>query len=335
MRPSGVLRLVLMAFFLMSSMHAATWKYAMGEGESDPQGIYAMKFKEEIEKNSDHKIQVYPVGTLGEEADILEQAQAGLLQFIGQSTGYMGASIPEMDVFFVPYLMPTDPQQLDTFFRNSKAINEMFPEIFRKHGLELLAMFPEGEQVVTTMEEFRSPEDLRGKKIRVMPGSPLLIETYRAFGASPTPMSWGDLIGALKTNMVDGQENPTVWIEAYGLDELTKVMTYMGHNHFTAAAMAESNFFNSLSDADKKLIKNASDAALKHILKVAQELDATGLEKIKKKNPSYKIVRLSEKERDAFRKRVVQVEKSFVEKAGKSGEGILKQMKADLKAAMQ
>jgi len=185
------------------------------------------------------------------------------------------------------------------------------------------------------MEEFRSPEDLRGKKIRVMPGSPLLIETYRAFGASPTPMSWGDLIGALKTNMVDGQENPTVWIEAYGLDELTKVMTYMGHNHFTAAAMAESNFFNSLSDADKKLIKNASDAALKHILKVAQELDATGLEKIKKKNPSYKIVRLSEKERDAFRKRVVQVEKSFVEKAGKSGEGILKQMKADLKAAMQ
>lgn len=335
MRLNTILRLAVAGAFAATAMQAATWKYAMGEGETDPQGIYAMKFKEEIEKNSDHKIQIYPVGTLGEEADILEQAQAGLLQFIGQSTGYMGASIPEMDVFFVPYLMPTDEQQLDTFFRNSKAINEMFPKIFRNHGLELLAMFPEGEQVVTTMEEFRSPEDLNGKKIRVMPGSPLLIETYRAFGASPTPMSWGDLIGALKTNMIDGQENPTVWIEAYGLDELTNVMTYMGHNHFTAAAMAELNFYNGLSDADKKLVRDASEAALKHILKVAQELDAKGLEKIKKDNPDYKVVRLTEEERDVFRARVADVEKSFVEKAGESGEKILKQMKADLKAATE
>lgn len=317
-----------------TGLQAAEWKYAMGEGLADPQGIYATKFKEEIEKNSNHTLQIYPVGTLGEEADILEQAQAGLLQFVGQSTGYMGATIPEMDVFFVPYLMPTDPKQLDKFFRNGKAINEMFPKIFRKHGLELLAMFPEGEQVVTTMEEFRTPADLKGKKIRTMP-SPLLLETYKAFGASPIAMSWGDLIGALKTNMVDGQENPTVWIEAYGLDELTKVMTYMGHNHFTAAAMAESNFYNSLGDADKKLIQDASDAALSHILQVAQELDAKGLAKIKESNPGYKIVRLSEEERDAFRKRSAQVEKEFIKKAGKSGEDILNQMKADLKSAMQ
>ena len=317
-----------------TGLQAANWKYAMGEGLEDPQGIFASKFKEEIEKNSKHTLQIYPVGTLGEEADILEQAQAGLLQFVGQSTGYMGASIPEMDVFFVPYLMPTDPQQLDKFFRNGKAINEMFPEIFRKHGLELLAMFPEGEQVVTTMEEFRSPEDLRGKKIRTMP-SPLLLETYKAFGASPIAMSWGDLIGALKTNMVDGQENPTVWIEAYGLDKLTKVMTYMGHNHFTAAVMAESNFYESLSAEDKKLINEASEVALKHILQVAQELDAQGLAKIKESNPEYKVVRLTEEEREVFRQRSAQVEQEFIKKAGKSGEAILNQMKADLEVAME
>lgn len=331
MRPNGVLRLVLMAFFLMSSMHAATWKYAMGEGESDPQGIYAMKFKEEIEKNSDHKIQVYPVGTLGEEADILEQAQAGLLQFVGQSTGYMGASIPEMDVFFVPYLMPTNPQQLDAFFKNGKAINEMFPKIFREHGMELLAMFPEGEQVVTTMKEFRSPEDLRGIKIRTMP-SPLLLETYKAFGASPIAMSWGDLIGALKTNMVDGQENPAVWIEAYGLDGLSKVMTYMGHNHFTATAMANLDFFNGLDPKDQTLIRNAAAVARAHVLEVAQEFDAIGREKIKAKNPDYKIVHLSEEERAVFRARTASVEKAFIQRSGKRGEEVLKQMKADLAA---
>ena len=119
----------------------------------------------------------------------------------------------------------------------------MFHDIYREQGLELLAVFPEGEQVVTTMKEFHTPEDLEGMKIRTMT-SPLLLETYKAFGASPIAMAWGELIGALKTNMVDGQENPTIWIEAYGLDDLTKVLTYTGHGQYTTAVMANADFYD-------------------------------------------------------------------------------------------
>jgi TRAP-type transport system periplasmic protein len=46
------------------SAQAATRKYAMEEGVTDPQGMYALKFKEEIEKNSKNKIKIYPVGAL-------------------------------------------------------------------------------------------------------------------------------------------------------------------------------------------------------------------------------------------------------------------------------
>ena len=179
--------IVVLAF----NVQAAEWKYAMGEGETDPQGIYAMAFKNFIEENSRHTIKIYPVGSLGEETDMLEQTKAGILQFLGQSTGYMGGTIPEMDLFTLPYVMPTDTKQLDYFFKNSKVINEMLPPIFNKHGLELLAIFPEGEMAVTTFVPFHSPADLKGKKMRVMPGSPILVETYKAFGASPVPMSWG------------------------------------------------------------------------------------------------------------------------------------------------
>lgn len=325
------LLVIAVIFLTVTATHADTWKFAFEEGFSDPQGLYALKFKEEIEKNSNHKIKLYPIGTLGETADAMEQAQAGLLQFIDQSPGYTGAMIPEADVFQVPYLMPSDPEKLDKFFKESKAINEMFPKIYRKHGLELLSIFPEGEQAVTTMKEFRSPADLAGMKIRTMP-STLLLETYKAFGASPIAMTWGELIGALKTNMVDGQENPTVWIEAYGLDELTKVLTYTGHNHYTTAVMANGNFYNKLSSADKKLVQNATAASQKYILEKAKDMDALGLGRIVRSNPDYKIVTLTEKERLLFKEKAKQVEKKFIELAGKKGEEILKQMKADLKA---
>jgi TRAP-type C4-dicarboxylate transport system substrate-binding protein len=317
-----------------TTVQADNWRYAMEEGLTDPQGLFATRFKEEIEANSDHTIQIYPVGSLGESADAMEQAQAGLLQFIDQSPGFTGALIPEAEAFLVPYIQPTDPQEVRTFFKEGVAVNEMFHGIYREQGLELLAVFPEGEQVVTTMEEFRSPEDLDGMKIRTMT-SPLLLETYTAFGASPIAMAWGELIGALKTNMVDGQENPTIWIEAYGLDDLTKVMTYTGHGQYTTAVMANADFYDGLGDEDKTLVQNASQAALDYILDVAVDLDAIGLARIRETNPDYKIVRLTEEERAVFKERAKQVEAAFIDRAGDRGAAILAQMKLDLIAAQQ
>lgn len=314
------------------SLSAAEWKYAMGEGLEDPQGIYAVAFKNFIEENSRHTVEIYTVGSLGEETDMMEQAQAGILQFLGQSTGYMGGTIPEMDLFTLPYVMPTDTAELDYFFKNSKVIYEKLPPIFREHGLELLSVFPEGEMAITTFEPFDSPEGLDGKKIRVMPGSPILVETYEAFGASPVPMSWGDLIGALKTNMIDGQENPTVWIEAYGLDNLTKVLTYIGHGHFNASVSANKAFFDDLSRRDKKLVRLAAEHAHKVILKEARKLDAYGLGRIVRTNPDYQINTLTEAERAPFKEAAEKVQASFAANSD-TNKAILEQMKADLEAA--
>lgn len=325
---AGVLLIATTSF----SVYAAEWKYAMGEGVSDPQGIYAMAFKQFIEENSRHKIKIYPVGSLGEETDLLEQTRAGILQFLGQSTGYMGGTIPEMDLFTLPYVMPTDTKQLDYFFKNSKVINEMLPPIFAEHGLELLAIFPEGEMAVTTFEPFRSPQDLEGKKMRVMPGSPILVETYEAFGASPVPMTWGDLIGALKTGMVDGQENPTVWIEAYDLDHLTKVLTYTGHGHFNASVSANKSFFDGLSRRDKKLVRAAAAHAHKVILEEAEKLDAYGIGRIVRTNPDYRIVTLTQAERKPFKKAAKAVQASFASKSA-SNKRLLDQMMTDLEEA--
>ncbi len=324
--------LVISGLIMTTSLSAATWKYAFGEGTNDPQGIYATAFKKFIEENSRNKIKLYKIGSLGEETDLMEQTRAGLIHFLGQSTGYMGGTIPEMDIFTLPYVLPTNTKQLAYFFKNSKVVNEMLPSIFKKHGLELLSVFPEGEMAVTTFEEFRSPSDLKGKKIRVMPGSPILVETYKAFGASPQPMSWGDLVGALKTGMVDGQENPTVWIEAYGLDKLTKVLTYTGHGHFNASVSANKKFFDGLSKRDKKLIIDAASYAHKVILDESEKLDVYGLGKIIKTNPTYKIVVLTKEERAVFKEKAKKVQNSFASKSD-SNKKILNQMIKDLEEA--
>ncbi len=322
----------LMASALTAS--ADTWRYAFEEAMDDVQGVFAQKFKEEVEANTDHQVQLFPYGTLGESADTMEQTQAGILQFVDQSPGFTGSLIPEAQVFFVPYLLPQNTDALGEFFRTSEAINEMFPELYAEQGLELLTMFPEGEVCVTTQEPLTKPSDLNEVKVRVMT-NPLLVESYQAFGATPTPLPWGEVYGALQTGIIQGQENPMFWNWSANMYEVSEYITCIGHNNFTTAVMANKDFYDGLPEGDQQVIQSAIDVAFDHIIEYQQGLHAESIEKIKEAKPSITITNLSKEQRQPFIEAGKKVEERFVEMTGDSGKAILEQMKADLEAVAQ
>ena len=313
-----------------NAVHADNWRYAHEEYEGDVQDVYAYAFKDYIEDNSEHTLQIYRFGELGESDDIMEQTQAGILQFVNQSPGFTGSLIPEAQIFFIPYLLPTDMDMVIDFFRESEAINEDFPELYAENGLELLQMYPEGEMVVTVDEAITSPEGFQNKKIRIMT-NPLLAETYRAFGATPTPLPWGEVYGALQTNQIQGQENPIFWIQSGGLYEVSPNLVFTGHGWFTTAAMANKNFYDGLSDGDQQLIQDAADHAFEEIIVHIDGLADEALDKITADSDEVTVTRLNEEQIQAFRDRAPRVEKKFIEMTGESGEELLNQFKEDLK----
>ena len=312
---------------------ADTWRYATEEAApTDVQNVFAEQFKQYVEENSDHTVQVFPFGTLGESESIMEQTQSGILQFVNQSPGFTGSLIPEAQVFFVPYLLPQSEEALQTFFRESVAINQMFPELYAEQGLELLTMYPEGEVCMTTQEPVTSPADLQEVKFRVMT-NPLLVESYRAFGATPTPLPWGEVYGALQTGIIQGQENPGFFLESTNIYEVTDVITCIGHNNFTTALMANQDFYDGLPEEDQMLIQAATEAAFDYILDYQSGLHEQALENIMEAKPDMQINILSAEQRQPFMDTAGSVEEEFISMTGESGQAILEQMKADLEAA--
>lgn len=307
------------------------WRYAHEEYEGDVQDVFAYKFKEYVEDNSANTVQIHRFGELGESDDIMELTQAGVLQFVNQSPGFTGSLIPEAQIFFIPYLLPVGDQDIISFFKDSKAINEMFPALYEEQGLELLAMYPEGEVVVTADEKVTSPEEFKGKNIRVMT-NPLLSETYTAFGATPTPLPWGEVYGALQTNIIQGQENPIFWIQSGGLYEVSPNLIFTGHSQFVTAMMANQEFYNGLSDDDKQLVQDATAYARQHIFEYVPGLGEEMLKKIQEDSDKVTVTRLTEEQRQVFRSRAPQVEAKFIDMTGESGENLLNQFKADLEA---
>jgi TRAP-type C4-dicarboxylate transport system substrate-binding protein len=325
----SIVAVILVSLGIAGPASADIWRYAHEEYKGDVQDVFAQNFKTYIEEHSDHKIQIYRFGKLGESDDILEQAQAGVLQFVNQSPGFTGALIPETQIFFIPYVMPTDMDTVVRFFRQSKAINETFPKLYAKKGLKLLQMYPEGEMVVTADEPVTRPSDFKGKKIRVMT-NPLLSATYKAFGATPTPLPWGEVYGALQTHMIQGQENPIFWIESGRLYEVSPNLIFTRHGWFTTAMMANKTFFDNLPPGDKQLVRSAADYAFGETIKHIDGLSERALRKIRKASPDVTVTRLNPAQIERFKKRASRVERKFIDMTGDSGRKLLEQFHSDL-----
>ena len=82
--------------------------------------------------------------------------------------------------------------------------------------------------VTSSTREIRTPDDLKGFKIRVPP-APMLTSLFKALDAGPAPINFNELYSALQTKVVEGQENPLAIIATARLYEVQKSCSLTGH----------------------------------------------------------------------------------------------------------
>jgi len=93
----------------------------------------------------------------------------------------------------------------------------------------------------------RSPEDMKGLKIRVQE-NPLFVNMVKAMGGSPTPIAWTECYTALQNKVVDGEENPISTIVFANFQEVQKYLTLDGHVYGVDWFVINNKFFKSLPE---------------------------------------------------------------------------------------
>ena len=168
------------------------------------QGMLHMKDRLEALSGGTMTLEIYPSSVLGGETECLEQLQNGVLAMTKTSTGPMEGFVPEMQVFGLPYLFR------DTAHFWKFADSDSGKELLHKgtdRNMYGLCYYDAGSRSFYTKSRLiKTPDDLKGLKIRVM-NSPMAIKMVEMMGASPTPISWGELYSALAQGIVDGAEN--------------------------------------------------------------------------------------------------------------------------------
>lgn len=330
----SILAVLIIAAGLATPAQAEEWKFAIEEIQGSVQDAFAQKFADLIKQKSggDVTVAVYPYGTLGTSGELTELAASGALQFVNASPGHLGTLVPEIQVFSIPYLLSQNNEVNKKILTDSKTIYEDLAGDLEKKGLKLLTMYPEGEMVWTANKPIHKPEDLEGFKMRTMV-SPMLTEAYKSFGANPTPLPYSEVYGALQLKMVDGQVNPIFAIEEMKFYEVNDYLIFSGEQQFTTTVVSGADWYAGLPDEQKKMIQEAIDEANDYIFKVQKQYNQERLEKIKQAKPDIKIIRLTEEERDAFKKRAQQVREKYVEMVGPEGKRILDSLSKEIEQA--
>lgn len=309
-------------------------KFALEEIQGSVQYKYAEKFKDLLTKKSKNfDVKVYPYGTLGTSDQITELVQNGTLQIAMASPGHLGKLIPETQAFLLHFIFSEDQEVNKKALSEGKAF-QLLDQLYKEKGMKLLSIFPEGWQVWTANKAIRSPKEMQGVKMRVMT-SPLLVESYRLYGANPTPMPYSEVYSGLQLKMIDAQVNPVFAIEEMSFYEVNDHLIFPKHSLFVTSVVMNLKTYESLNSKQKTTLNEVVDQLNDYIFQVQSELNEKRLAKMKSKKSDIKLIHLSDEEREAFKKASLKAREKFKEMTGESGEKILNALLKDIQKHSQ
>ncbi len=286
------------------SNYKAEYRMSLVVGTAFPWGKGGQIWADLVRERTQGRINIklYPGVSLiqGDQTREFSALRQGVIDMAIGSTINWSPQVKELNLFSLPFLMP-DYAAIDSLTQGPVG-KQMFT-ILDKAGVVPLAWGENGYRELTNSKRpVRSPDDLKGLKIRVV-GSPLFLDTFTALGANPTQMTWADAQPAFASGAVDGQENPLSIFTAAKLQNVgQKNVTMWGYVADPLVFVVNKDIWNSWTPADQKIVREAALEAGKQEIAIARKgLDEPGQPLLKDIAAlGVAIVQLTPPEREAF-----------------------------------
>ncbi len=290
-------------------------KITIGHGvpETTAEQAGFLKFKEliEAESNGRFAVEIFPNQQLGGDRELTESVQLGNLTITGPSSAPLASFDNAFFVLDLPFLF-ADREEVYRVL-DGEAGKKLLGTL-DQYNLKGLGFMENGFRNVTnSRKEIKSPDDLKGLKIRTMENE-LHLAAWKQLGANPTPMAFGEVFTALQQKTVDGQENPFELIASNKFYEVQDYISATRHIYSPYVVVINKQFYEGLSESDQALINSTMKRAIDFQREEAKKAEGKSLEIILASGT--KVTELSKAEIDLFREKLIPVRSKVKEKAG-------------------
>ena len=222
------------------------------------------------------KVEVYHNTQLGDAVANVQSVRNGTIGFTTVSASNLNQVLPAMDMYSLPFLFKNEAHFW--WFLAQPQAAELAKQMEDK-GIKIIAYMDSGSRNFFTQKPVRTPDDLKGQKIRVM-ASPVMVNTMKALGATGVPVAWAELYTALQTGVVDGAENNHPSVVAKKFYEVSKFYSLDEHMRIPDVIAMSMKLWNQLNDDQKKAVLDAgarTQAYMRGAWKISEVKDLQAL----------------------------------------------------------
>nr|WP_220457878.1 TRAP transporter substrate-binding protein [Morganella morganii] len=233
--------------------------------------------------NGDVRIRIYPDAQLGNQRESMELMQNGALDIVKSNAAELEAFSPAYSVFNLPYLFRDKPHYEKIIYGD---IGQEILDSSKDSGFVGLTYYDAGARSFYAKKPIRTPDDLKGLKIRVQP-SPTAISMVKELGGNPTPLAYGELYTALQQGVVDAAENN---IPSYTLSrhsEVTKFFSLDEHTMVPDVLVMSTKSLDKLTPEQQEIVKQAAKDSAQTMAKLWEASEKEERAKVEKQGVEF------------------------------------------------
>jgi tripartite ATP-independent transporter DctP family solute receptor len=267
------------------------------DAADNPTGAMAVTFKQEFEKRAGAKVEIFPEGQLGHDAQMLDLVRKGVIQSAIVSLAGIRPIYPLIEVVTFPFAYRAIEDTYAVY--DGPFAAHLATDIEAKTGLAVMGFGDNGGmfELTNSKRPVRSPADVAGLRIRVMD-----LKSHAAFirslGAEPVTISWKETFGALQSGVADGQMNSVSIVRAGRLEEVQQHLSLTNHLFIPFVWVANRQYLDGLDADRRQAALDAARAAVVASRTASRAIEARGLPYLQDR---MQITRPTDQDIEAFR----------------------------------
>lgn len=243
-----------------------------------PNGRGMDRFGELVAQRTDNRIRMrtYHSAQLGQQDEAIQQMRLGSIDFANFNLSPLNNLAPSTQVVTLPFLFRDVGHSHRVM---DGPIGDDIARDLEQIGIIALAWYDAGARSIYTRRPVRTPEDLRGMKIRVQT-SDLWIDLMRALGANPTPLPFGEVFTSLQSGVIDGAENNWPSYESTRHFEVARYFTTTEHSNVPEVLAVSVQRWRRLNEQDRAILRDAARESAQFQREVWAERERVSRERV-------------------------------------------------------
>lgn len=226
-------------------------------------------------------IDYHPNGELGGDTDLLRQSQSGDVDIVVCQTAPIVSFVPEMAVFDLPMVFAQyDREAIDGVLNGENPFRQELGRAYEKAGFRLLGVLHGATYRLTTADRpLDTLADFKSLQIRTMENANHM-DFWKAIGAEPTPLPWGEVYFALSSGTIDAQENAADTCVGANFHEVQKYLACTNHILYANQISVSARSWDKLPELYRQALEQAVEEAMAELAIQLGDIDTANKEKL-------------------------------------------------------